>query len=152
MSSTSILSKLNTTFMRSYLFLTLFAALILSSCTSEIGYEPIHVQEDIVGKWMMHKIYLKGEDITEHHNPNNSRWVKFASDGKYFSGGNPYGLSIGKWMIDENKSTLHIKSGDLENSDWEISLKGNKLVWKGIGSESIEDFKFILKRNDWKNS
>ncbi len=122
------------------------------SCNPNQSLEQYTIEHALIGKWMMYKVYHKGKDITEEHNPEQSRWVKFAKNGQYASGGAPYEVTLGHWKLDGNIDVLEMSNGKSPNSLWKVILEGNELYWDGTGSEEMEKFRFILRRKDWKNS
>lgn len=115
---------------------------ILISCQSSETPET-----KIIGIWDMEKVYEYEKDVTEKHNPENSRWIEFKADGTFESGGKPFGRNTGTCKIDNVKSILYINSNiEDDDSEWNISFDGNKTIWTGIGHPRKESTKLILAR------
>lgn len=90
-------------------------------------------------------MYDAGQDVTSQHNPENDRWVTFNKDGTFESGGTPFGSNAGRWKVEN--AVLSIDS-DLEgdDSEWNISIENDEIIWTGIGDPRKEGFKVIHKR------
>lgn len=128
--------------MKKSIYFLICVSLIIVSCV------PKNQQEDkLIGKWSMHKIYDGETDVTSEHNPKNNRWIEFKEDGSFESDGDPYGQNTGNWNIDAGKSILFINSdSDDDDSEWNISFKGDQTIWTGIGTPRKEGFKLIHRK------
>ncbi len=119
--------------------ITLF---ILVSC---VASEKLN--KKIIGEWTMEKVYEFDTDVTAKHNPNNNRWIKFNEDGTYISDGDPFGRNTGKWRVNNEKSVLFIDSDvDGDDSEWNVTLKEDEMIWMGIGQPRKENTRIIHKR------
>ena len=92
----------------------------------------------------MEKVFQGQVDVTHIHNPNKNRWIEFKADYTFVSDGDPFGRNTGKWSINELTKVLFIHS-DIENDDseWNLVIEGDKIIWTGIGNEWKENFKLI---------
>ena len=99
------------------------------------------LDEKILGKWYMSKVYELDQDVTAKHNPQNNRWIDFNSNGTFKSGGDPVGENTGKWSI-KNDSTLFIDSDAGENDDsyWVLNFDGDNMKWQGAKFEFNKRF------------
>ena len=105
------------------------------------------MEKQLIGKWMMEKIYDGENDVTSEHNPKGNRWIKFNRNGSFESGGDPYGYNDGNWELDNKRAVLFLNSNeDGDDSEWKIMFKEDKITWTGIGTPRQEGFKLIHKR------
>ena len=104
----------------------------------------------IIGTWSMYKVYEYDKDVTEKHNPNNNHWIEFKADGTFVSDGDPFGRNTGRWKTDNKKSVLIIDSDtDNDDSEWNVTFEGNKMIWTGIGHPRKENTKLVhVKKED----
>jgi len=89
-------------------------------------------QEQLLGIWKIEKVWEGEQNVTEKHNPKENRWIELEANG-FTSGGNPYGKNTGKWTFDASKNILSIDSyaGEDDDSEWEIKIESNKMLWVG---------------------
>ena len=106
-------------------------------------------EKKILGTWSMYKVFEYDKDVTEKHNPKNNRWIEFKSDGTFISDGDPFGRNTGRWKVDNKNSILFIDS-DIEDDDseWKVSIKGDEMIWTGIGHPRKENTKLVHKRKN----
>ena len=122
--------------------LFLFVLIFLFGCGSSADLE-----KQITGSWKMEKVYEFGKDVSQKHNPDNNRWIEFEEDGTFVSDGDPFGKNTGRWKIDNSKSVLFIDSDvDDDDSQWNLTFDGDKMIWTGIGQSRKENTKLIHKR------
>lgn len=97
--------------------------------------------KELLATWKMVKVVEKGNDITTKLNPNNDRWITFKEDLHFESGGTPYGSNTGTFTLDQEKGILSLFSnaGEGDNSQWQIRIAQDSMVWKGIGTERQEN-------------
>ena len=116
--------------------------LILVSCNNESSLD-----EQIVGKWSLDKIYEYENDETLKHNPNGNRYIQFNEDGTYISDGDPHGSNTGRWKVDNEKSVLFIDSEvEDDDSEWNVKFEDGLMIQTGIGHPRQENTKLVLKR------
>lgn len=122
--------------------LALLMLLFVISCNTTNSLD-----SKLVGVWTMDKVYEFGKDVTEKHNPQDSRWIEFNEDGTFLSDGDPVGRNTGRWRLDNEKAILYLDS-DVEGDDgeWNISFDGDETVWTGIGHPRKENTKLVHKR------
>jgi lipocalin-like protein len=122
----------------------LFLFLLVVACTNSSS---TRVEENLIGKWEIVQVFDAGKDVTTVHNPQQNRWIRFNNDGRFNSGGDPYGDNEGRYEIDNDKSMLFIYSSDEnDDSDWHLQIEDAEMTWTGIGSPWKEGFKLIFKR------
>ena len=102
----------------------------------------------LTGTWVMHQVIQNDQDFTTEHNPYNDRYIIFTTEGKFESGGKPFGKNTGKYRLDSEEGVLELDSdaGPEDDSKWKVALKGDTMLWSGIGSAWAEDFKLIHVR------
>ena len=106
-------------------------------------------KQQLIGKWVMVKVYDGENDVTSKHNPENDRWIKFNRNGSFESGGSPHGYNDGNWEFDTEKLVLFLDSKvEGDDSEWKISFEDNKTIWRGIGTPRQEGFKLIHKKEE----
>jgi len=126
--------------MKDSICLLLFG-LVMASCQSR------NAQDQLVGTWLMDKVYEYDKDVTEKHNPNNDRWIEFKSDGTFISDGQPFGYNKGRWRVENEQSILYLDSDvDDDDSEWKISFNDDKTIWTGIGHLRKENTKLVHRR------
>ncbi len=125
-------------------FLLLTFLVFFSSVTQSQNLE-----ERLTGKWKMSKVVQGGQDVTEKHNPKGNRYFIFKRDGTFESGGDPYGINTGRFFVNNLQQSLFIDSnvGPDDDSMWYVSIEGEKLIWKGFGTEWAEGFELIHVRD-----
>jgi len=106
-------------------------------------------QNQLSGKWMMHKVIQNGKDVTIEHNPHNERFFLINEDGTFSSDGRPYGKNTGKYIFDDQKKTLAIDSdaGPDDDSNWKVTIDKNTMIWQGYGTKWAEGFQIHYKKN-----
>lgn len=104
---------------------------------------------DLSGKWMMHQVIQKGEDVSEAHNPNQDRYLILKPDSSFESGGTPFGVNTGKYHYNAAEQSLFLDSdiGPEDDSYWKVSFSGDTMYWIGFGSAWAEDFEIIQIRS-----
>lgn len=104
-----------------------------------------YTQEVLTGKWMMDKVIQDGKDVTSEHDPHDERYIIFKSEGTFESGGKPFGKNTGKFSFTAADQMLYLDSdaGPEDDSQWKVSMQGNKMHWQGFGSEWALGFEII---------
>ena len=122
-------------------FALLFLLGLLMGCTSAS-------ENDISGKWMMHKVIQNDQDVTSQHNPHQERYIILKNDSLFESGGRPYGKNTGKYKWNEAEHTLFLDSdaGADDDSHWKVRVGNDTMYWQGLGSEWAEAFQIIQIR------
>ena len=116
----------------------------LIACSS-----PESMNKQLLGTWMIERVYEGENDVTAQHNPSGNRWIKFNRNGSFESGGDPYGHNDGNWELDTTKSILFLDSNtEDDDSEWNVSFQDNKVIWQGIGTPRQESFKIISIREE----
>jgi len=121
------------------------------TCSQEIS-----VQEKIKGKWKMVKVKELSEDVTERHNPDKNRWIRFIKDrkieggGLFESGRDNVKENSGKWFYEKNENKLHLDSdaGEDDDSYWSVTVRGNTMLWKGRKFEFNKRFEIEYMKTD----
>lgn len=123
--------------------LVFIIVLLVISCSTDRDINNI-----IIGKWYMSKVYELGEDVTEQHNPLNERWVNFKEDGTFESGGKPAEYNAGKWNIDPETGELYLDSdaGEEDDSYWKVSFIEGRMNWQGSKFEFNKRFSIEHER------
>lgn len=100
---------------------------------------------DIAGHWMMHAVYQEGRDVTSEHNPEKDRYIIFKEDGTFESGGSPWGKNTGKYTYLAADKSLFLDSdaGEEDDSNWVVSMNGDTLSWRGVGTAWAEEFQIV---------
>lgn len=109
-----------------------------------------NLKNDLTSKWMMHQVWEGEQNVTEQHNPNHDRYIWFRTDGTFESGGTPYGTNTGKYNLDAEAGTIFLDSdaGEGDDSEWRLSIKGEKLTMRGIGTPRQESFQLVFIKAD----
>jgi len=137
---------------RSKLGLILIISLLfIYTCSEEIS-----VKDKIIGKWKMIKVKELSEDVTERHNPDKNRWIRFIEDrniergGLFESGRDNVKENSGKWFYDKNENELYLDSdaGEDDDSYWLVTIEGNTMFWKGRKFEFNKRFEIEYERTD----
>jgi len=120
--------------------------LLVSLCFWASCAAPIAKQ--LKGTWAMQKVYDNSTDVTAQHNPKNDRWITFAKDGSFKSGGTPTGENAGKWIYTDANAQLYLDSdaGEGDDSYWRIQLSKDSMNWAGMRSSFTERFKLTFSR------
>lgn len=92
------------------------------------------------------KIY--DQDANSELNPTGDRWLQFRTDGTFTSGSSDEQENAGTYILDESTRTLSLDSdaGPGDDSNWIISLKGDTLLMRGVGTERQERSEVVLVR------
>ena len=117
-----------------FIFLLISGLVFTCSCKSDVN-----VKENINGKWSMNNVKEVSEDVTQRHNPNNDRWIKFIDNaeiengGTFESGSGDTKENSGKWFYNEKENELYLDSdaGEDDDSYWSVTIEGNTMLWKG---------------------
>jgi len=137
---------------RNKLALMLIISLIfIYTCSQELS-----VTEKIIGKWEMIKVKELSEDVTERHNPDKNRWIRFIEDrniergGLFESGRDNVKENSGKWFYDKNENELYLDSdaGEDDDSYWSVTVEGNTMLWKGRKFEFNKRFEIEYKKTN----
>jgi len=114
--------------MKALPIISLICILFIPSCGSGDT-----LQEQIVGSWDMKQVFRNGEDVTEEHDPKNTRSITFNVDGTFMSAGFPVGTNTGKWSLDPETKELFIDSdaGEDDDSFWIVSIDDERMTWNG---------------------
>ncbi|MGB3541829.1 hypothetical protein [Rubrivirga sp.] len=134
--------------------LLLAVALVgLAGCTSSRTAEPPTTVGDpvsdlLVGRWDMTRVYERGQDVTDQHDPADDRFIELYADGTFESGGQPYGRNTGRWTYDHARRDLVLDSdlGPEDDSQWVVTLRGDEMEWGGAGSEFARRFRITSRR------
>lgn len=123
------------------LLVTLFSLSIFLSCAAPIS-------KQLKGTWTMEKVYDNSTDVTAQHNPQNDRWITFAKDGSFKSGGTPTGENTGQWIYTDNNNRLFLDSdvGEGDDSYWLIQINQDSMNWAGLRTSFAERFKLTFTR------
>ena len=127
--------------MRRLTFYLLFHLLLLASCAAPIS-------KQLTGTWAMEKVYDNSTDVTAQHNPENDRWITFAKDGSFKSGGTPTGKNTGKWIYTATNNQLFLNSdvGEEDDSYWLVQIDKDSMNWAGLRTSFAERFKLTFTR------
>lgn len=116
--------------------LIIFTAILLASCSGSESPE-----KQILGKWSMDKVLEGDKDVTNIHNPEGNRWIKFNRNGSFETGGDPHGYNDGNWELDDKLVLFLDSREENDDSEWKISIDGDQMTWIGIGTPRQENFK-----------
>lgn len=116
-------------------FILLIFTFLLHACTKDEG-------SPIISKWAMIAVIQDGTDVSEEHNPFGERHITFRNDGVFESGGRPYGVNTGKYIFNEQDSSLFRDSdvGEEDDSTWEVRYVGDTMKLAGTGTRRAERF------------
>ena len=137
---------------RNKLGLMLIISLIfIYTCSEEIS-----VTDKIIGKWAMIKVKELSEDVTERHNPDKNRWIRFIEDrnieggGLFESGRDNVKENSGKWFYRKNENELYLDSdaGEDDDSYWALSVRGNTMLLIGKKFEFNKRFEIEYKKTN----
>ena len=120
--------------------------LLISFCFWTSCAAPISKQ--LTGTWAMEKVYDNATDVTAEHNPKNDRWIRFAKDGSFKSGGTPTGENGGQWIYMDAHNQLFLDSdaGEGDDSYWLLQIDKDSMNWAGVRSSFTERFKLTFSR------
>jgi hypothetical protein len=129
--------------MRKYLYTTIVLMVSLLLGWKVQAQISIH---DLLGKWVMQKVYRGGAEVSHQYIPDAKRWIEFRSDFTFVSDGEPYGRKQGYFTLDEDTGLL---SFDLDlgfgvESYWQVEFDGQKMIWTDRGNPMIDQIKIIL--------
>ena len=70
------------------------------------------------------------------------------ADGTFESGGQPYGRNDGRWVYRDGTRRLGLDSdlGPDNDSVWEVTLRGDVMEWRGVGSDYARRFRITSRR------
>ena len=110
--------------------------------------------KQIPGKWKMDKVMEESEDVTQIHNPDNNRWIRFekqsdiVNGGLFESGSWDKTENTGKWYYDEKENEMYLDSdaGEDDDSYWSITIKNDTMKWKGRRFEFNKRFEILHTR------
>ena len=109
------------------------------------------IKKEIIGKWKMTKVKELSEDVTQRHNPDNDRWIRFKEDGETFeSGKGNTKENRGKWSYNEKENELYLDSdaGEDDDSYWSVTIIKDTMVWKGRKFEFNKRFEIEYSRDE----
>jgi hypothetical protein len=112
----------------------ILAGLILVSISCQQS-KSLRVQ--LTGKWRIQKILIYDEDVSAVQNPDKERWISFDREGRFASGGEPYGENSGTFSLggDDHMLLLGSDAGAGDDSYWHIEISEDTLVMHGVGTE-----------------
>ena len=132
----------------SYFVLVIATITIFTFCAKDKS-----LSERIIGKWKMTKVLELSEDVTERHNPDNNRWIRFINDteiengGAFESGRSDSTENTGKWFIDKDGLFIDSDAGEDDDSYWQVKIDENKMYWKGRKFEFNKRFEIFYKKD-----
>ena len=129
--------------------LLLLSLVFALSCSNESD-----VKEKIIGKWEMTKVKELSEDVTQRHNPNSDRWIRFTENagtengGIFETGRGNTKENSGKWFYNEKENELYLDSdaGEDDDSYWSVTIEGGTMTWKGRKFEFNKRFEIEHSR------
>lgn len=110
------------------------------------------ISERIIGKWKMTKVLELTEDVTEKHNPDNNRWIRFINDpetengGTFESGSGDKTENTGKWFINKDELFIDSDAGEEDDSYWQIKIDEDEMYWKGKRFDFNKRFEIFHER------
>jgi len=126
----------------------IFPLILLIAFSYGNSQDESSLSKSIIGKWKMVKVLEISEDVTEKHNPDNSRWIIFKEDSSFESGSAEKKENTGRWNINETKKELYLDSdaGEDDDSYWEVSFNNNLMDWKGRRFEFNKRFEIVHEK------
>ncbi|MBV6640699.1 MAG: hypothetical protein KI791_08275 [Cyclobacteriaceae bacterium] len=121
--------------------LAIFSIFILASCAD--SQSP---GKQILGKWNMEKVMEGDKNVSQIHNPEGNRWIKFNRNGSFETGGDPFGYNDGNWKLDDQLVLFLDSREENDDSEWRLSIAGDQMTWTGIGTPRQESFKLVHVR------
>ena len=109
------------------------------------------IKKEIIGKWKMTKVKELSEDVTQRHNPDKDRWIRFKEDDETFeSGKGDTKGNSGKWSYNEKENELYLDSdaGEDDDSYWSVTIIKDTMVWKGRKFEFNKRFEIEYSRDE----
>jgi len=100
----------------------------------------------------MTKVLELSEDVTDKHNPDNNRWIRFSNDtetengGTFESGSGDKTENTGKWFITKDELFLDSDAGEDDDSYWQITIHKDKMHWKGKRFDFNKRFEIFHER------
>ena len=110
------------------------------------------LSKEIIGKWKMIKVREMSKDVTEQHNPENNRWIRFMPDsvaevkGTFESGRGDSTENTGKWILDGDELFIDSDAGQDDDSYWGVTFKNDKMFWMGRRFEFNKRFEIAHER------
>ena len=106
------------------------------------------VRDALIGRWAMERVLDDGVDVTAEANPARDRYLVLHADGTFESGGQPYGRNDGRWIYRDGTRRLGLDSdlGPDNDSVWEVTLRGDVMEWRGVGSDYARRFRITSRR------
>lgn len=100
----------------------------------------------ITGKWDMIAIRIYNEDASPELNPMNDRWISFAEGGTFTSGSGDEQENAGTYQFDLTDNDLHLDSdaGPGDDSDWQLTFRGDTLLMRGVGTARQEASEVVM--------
>jgi len=117
--------------------------IFLFACSSQPN-----LRDDLSGTWNMIGVKIYDQDANSELNPTGDRWLQFRTDGTFTSGSSDEQENAGTYILEESTRALSLDSdaGPGDDSYWKISLKGDTLLMRGVGTERQERSEVILVR------
>ena len=96
----------------------------------------------------MERVLDDGVDVSAEANPARDRYLVLHADGTFESGGQPYGRNDGLWVYRDGTRRLGLDSdlGPDNDSVWEVTLRGDVMEWRGVGSDYARRFRITSRR------
>ena len=130
-----------------YIIAALF--LIIMSCGKDTS-----LSGKIEGKWNMTKVLDRSEDVTQNHNPDNNRWIRFTKDpdmengGIFESGRGDEKENTGRWSLKGFELFIDSDAGDDDDSYWQVIIEGNEMHWIGQKFDFNKRFEIFFEKAD----
>jgi hypothetical protein len=92
------------------------------------------------------KIYE--QDAAPQLNPTGDRWLDFAGDGTFTSGSGDTKENGGTYTYEPASGAVSLDSdaGPGDDSNWTISIRGDTLSMRGVGTQRQESSEVLLVR------
>ena len=112
-----------------------------------LNFRDEKTDEQILGTWTLVSVFKDSINVTDAHDPFDERYIRFLPQGSFQSDGRPFDCNSGDWTISESGSILKLRSTvDYDNGAWMIRVQGDRMEWKGIGSDWKEEFLLCFER------
>jgi hypothetical protein len=108
----------------------------------------LSARDALVGRWDMERVLDDGTDVTAQANPDGNRFLVLHADGTFEGGGRASDRNSGRWVYREGTRRLGLDSdlGPDNDSIWEVTLRGNRMEWAGVGSDYARRFRITSRR------